>query len=148
MSQPTRVTERDVSLGVADRLRSAGLRATRPRVAVLGHLLRRRGHWTVDEIVADLAAGEVDLPRQTVYNVVDDLSHAGLVMSADVGPGSTRYEAADRWHHHFVCRKCGRVEDVPCVVGMRPCLDPELAGAEIDEAQVIFRGRCRRCHNS
>lgn len=133
------------SSDVAARLRDAGLRATRPRQAVLRHLLGHRGHWTVDEIVANLASAQVTLPRQTVYNVVDDLSRAGLLMTADVGPGSTRYEAADEWHHHFICTRCGRVQDVACAAGVKPCLDVDVDGAEVEEAQIILRGVCARC---
>jgi Fe2+ or Zn2+ uptake regulation protein len=49
------------------------------------------------------------------------------------------------WHHHFVCRVCGQVIDVPCATGTKPCLTPEIAVGEVDEAQVIYRGRCAAC---
>lgn len=126
-------------------IRAAGLRATRPRRLVLGVLAELGGHLTVEEMTSALRERGRPLPRGTVYNVVGDLSTAGVIMVADAGPGSTLYEVAERWHHHFVCRHCGAVVDVPCVVGDRPCLDAALDGAHVDEAQVIFRGRCARC---
>lgn len=70
---------------------------------------------------------------------------AGLVMLADAGPGRALYEAGTEWHHHFVCASCGRIEDVPCLTGAKPCLSPQGLDAEVEEAQIIFRGRCRRC---
>ena len=82
----------------------------------------------------------------SVYNVVADLQAAALVMSADVGPGRALYEVAETWHHHFVCRVCGAITDVPCVRGKKPCLDPPAALAgTVEEAQVIFRGVCAAC---
>ena len=130
----------------AARLRTAGLRATRPRLAVYAALRRAGGHRSVDEIAALLARRGERVPRMSVYNVVADLTAAGLLMCADTGPGRALYEAADEWHHHFVCRVCGRVSDVPCVRGEKPCLEPPASlAATVEEAQVIFRGVCRAC---
>jgi Fur family ferric uptake transcriptional regulator len=126
-------------------LRSAGLRVTRPRLAVYRYLRQAGGHRSVDDMVEGLEARGERLPRMSVYNVVSDLEAAGLLMRADAGPGRALYEAADKWHHHFVCRRCGEVFDVPCAVGNKPCLEPINAPGEVDEAQVIFRGLCRVC---
>jgi Fur family ferric uptake transcriptional regulator len=129
----------------ADRLRAVGLRATRPRVAILEALGEDHGHRSAEELVAALASRQVRLARASVYNGLDDLVAAGLVMLADVGPGRALYELADEWHHHFVGRRCRRVTDVACAAGSRPCLKASVPGAEIDEAQVIFRGLCADC---
>ena len=128
------------------RLRAAGLRATKPRVLIYEVLRRMRGHRSADEIAALLARRGDSPPRASVYNVLADLTAAGLLMCADLGPGRALYEVAERWHHHFVCRVCGKVLDVPCVRGEKPCLDPpaSLPGT-VEEAQVLFRGVCDRC---
>jgi Fur family ferric uptake transcriptional regulator len=131
---------------VAARLRAAGLRATRPRIAVYEALRRAGGHRSVDEIASLLSRRAPAVSRMSVYNVVADLTAAGLLMCADTGPGRALYEVADRWHHHFVCRVCGAVADVPCVRGEKPCLEPPASlAASVEEAQVIFRGVCRAC---
>lgn len=130
---------------LVERLRRAGLRATRPRLIILEVLERGSGHRSIDELLDLLRARGVRLPRATVYNVIRSLVAHGLVMVADTGPGRMLVEPAQSWHHHFVCRECGAVLDVACVVGAKPCLQPDLPGAEVDEAQVIWRGRCPRC---
>lgn len=130
--------------GSEQRLRSAGLRATRPRSLVLDLLEELGGHHSADDIADRLMARGTPLPRASVYNVLDALCASGLVMVADAGSGRTLFEASDTWHHHFVCRACGSIWDVPCVGGAKPCLHADV-DAEVDEAQVIFRGRCRRC---
>jgi Fur family ferric uptake transcriptional regulator len=136
----------DTSTEVRDRLRGAGLRATAPRVAVYEALRDAGGHHGVDEIVTLVERRGECLSRMTVYNVVDDLREVSLVMCADAGPGRALYEVSDVWHHHFVCRSCGEVTDVPCLKGRKPCLMPSVPiGASVDEAQVIFRGLCQNC---
>ena len=129
-----------------ERLRRLGLRVTRPRLLVYTALRELGGHHSVDDVVARLGERGARLPRMTVYNVVGDLVAAGAIMQADTGPGRALYEAGDVWHHHFVCRRCGSIRDVPCVVGSKPCLLPGgHAGGTVDEAQIIFRGVCDSC---
>lgn len=126
-------------------IRDAGLRATGPRILIYDLLSRAGGHRTADEVAGLVASSGRDLPRASIYNVLDDLSRVDLIMRADRGPGTAIYEVAVTWHHHFVCRECGAVVDVPCVVGSKPCLDADVPGAVIDEAQIIFRGTCASC---
>jgi Fe2+ or Zn2+ uptake regulation protein len=135
-----------VSDAVLERaLRGAGLRSTQPRVLVLRFLREHGGHHSADEITKALAAIDPSLMRGTVYNVLNKLLNHGLVSLADVGPGRALYESGTPWHHHFVCRACDAVLDVPCVAGSNPCLDVALPGARLDEAQIIFRGLCPAC---
>jgi Fe2+ or Zn2+ uptake regulation protein len=131
--------------GLSQRLRERGLRATGPRVAVLAVLEDLGEHRSADEVRTRLAATGTPLPRSSVYGVLDSLVGAGLVMTADAGPGVVLYELADRWHHHFVCRSCRRVFDVECVTGVKPCLTTGGDVGVVEEAQVIFRGRCTSC---
>lgn len=127
------------------RLRSAGLRVTRPRLAVYRTLRRMGGHRSADDIAAELRRRQEALPRTSVFNAVAALHRAGLLLRADAGPGRTLYETKTAWHHHFVCRRCGRVFDVPCARGRKPCLEMPAKVGRADEAQVIFRGRCAAC---
>jgi Fe2+ or Zn2+ uptake regulation protein len=127
------------------RLQQAGLRATRPRLAVTEALRAMGGHHTADEVHAHLVRHGIALPRTSVYNSLVTLADLGVVLRADVGPGAAVYEVADAWHHHFVCRRCGRVSDVSCLVGAKPCLTAGDDVGRIDEAQVVFRGTCRHC---
>lgn len=131
---------------LAEELRRAGLRATGPRIGVLAFLREHAGrHLSAEEVTAGLAASGRALLRGSVYNVLGSLVRAGLVIVADAGPGRALYEAAGAWHHHFVCRSCGEVLDVPCASVGKPCIEAGLEGALVDEAQVIFRGLCPRC---
>lgn len=130
------------------RLREAGLRVTRPRRLVLDLLHATPGHHSADNIVALLAGRSTPLPRASVYNVVSALVDCGLVTMVSVGPGSARYEYGAPWHHHFVCKRCGAIQDVRCVLGKKPCLDPDDIAGDVEEAHVTFRGTCDSCRTA
>ena len=133
------------AIDTSQAIRNAGLRATKPRVIIYDVLQEAGGHRTADDVAGLVADSGQRLSRASVYNVLDDLSRVDVVMRADRGPGTAIYEVADTWHHHFVCRECGEVSDVPCAIGSKPCLDADIPGAVIDEAQIIFRGTCASC---
>ena len=88
------------------------------------------------------------MARMSVYNVLHNLTRVGVVAAVELGPDRTIYELDHGWHHHFVCRRCGRILDVDCIVGAKPCLQADLEGAEVDEAAVTFRGLCPDCARS
>ena len=119
--------------------------ALRPGASVAEALRSMDGHRTADEVHAYLGQHGAALPRTSVYNALTTLADLGVVLRADVGPGAAVYEFAQAWHHHFVCRRCGQVSDVSCVVGTKPCLTAGDEVGDVDEAQVIFRGVCRTC---
>lgn len=134
-----------IETGSSARLRRAGLRVTRPRQLILELLNKTPGHHSADDIVGLLLVGRTPLPRASVYNVVSALVDAGLITMVSVGPGSVRYESGATWHHHFVCKICGTIQDVRCVIGRKPCLEPADIPGTVEEAQVTFRGTCRTC---
>ncbi len=130
---------------LSERIREAGLRATRPRLAVYSALESLGGHRSADEVYDHIVLEDEPLSRASVYNALAALTSAGLVLNADAGPGRALYETATAWHHHAVCRLCGEVSDVDCSVGSKPCLSPGGEWGQIDEAQIIFRGVCTAC---
>ncbi len=131
------------------RIREAGLRATRPRMLIYELLQELRGHHPAETFIAKLRERGIHLSRASVYNVLADFTRAGLICLTDIGPGRAIYEVQEEKHHHFVCRMCGHVEDVPNTDGMIPCLEPELPceGYEVEMAQVVFRGLCPECNH-
>lgn len=87
---------------------------------------------------------------QATYDVLGALTDAQLVRRIEPAGSPTRYEArtGDN-HHHLVCRGCGAVVDVECVVGQAPCLTPaDDSGFAVDEAEVTFWGLCPDCQRT
>jgi Fe2+ or Zn2+ uptake regulation protein len=127
-------------------LRGAGLRVTSPRVAVLS-AVHDHPHAGTDAIIGAARARLGAVSHQAVYDVLRALTDAGLVRRIQPPGSVARYEArvGDN-HHHVVCRSCGTVADVDCAVGDTPCLTAsDDAGFEIDEAEVVYWGRCPAC---
>lgn len=130
-----------------DLLRTAGLRSTAPRRAVL-QVVVERPHVSATEIAELVETETRPLSRQSLYNVLDDLTGAGLLRSIQPAGSSPRYETrvGDN-HHHIVCRSCGTVQDVDCTTGSAPCLLPagNVGFPVIEEADVTWWGLCSTC---
>jgi Fur family ferric uptake transcriptional regulator len=127
-------------------LRHAGLRVTRPRTAVLS-AVHDHPHADTDSIIGVVRRDYGDVSHQAVYDVLRALTATGLVRRIQPTGSLARYEArvGDN-HHHVVCRSCGDIVDVDCAVGEAPCLTAsDVAGYAIDEAEVIYWGRCPEC---
>jgi Fur family transcriptional regulator, stress-responsive regulator len=127
-------------------LRSASLRVTRPRVAVLA-AVHDHPHADTESLIGFVRRGGAQISHQAVYDVLRALTDTGLVRRIQPTGSVARYEArvGDN-HHHLVCRSCGVIVDADCAVGAAPCLTPsDDAGYEIDEAEVIYWGRCPEC---
>jgi Fur family ferric uptake transcriptional regulator len=130
----------------APALRSAGLRVTRQRTAVL-RALRGAPHADADTIALQVRAELGTVSVQAVYDILHALCRAGLIRAIEPAGGPARYEleAGDN-HHHVVCRNCGSAADVACALGAAPCLTPsESHGFLVDEAEVTFWGLCPDC---
>jgi Fur family ferric uptake transcriptional regulator len=127
-------------------LRGASLRITRPRVAVLG-AVHEHPHADTSAILGVARERLGGVSQQTVYDVLEALTGAGLVRRIHPPGSVARYESrvGDN-HHHLVCRSCGAISDVDCAVGDTPCLiASEDHGFAIDEAEVIYWGLCPDC---
>lgn len=129
-----------------DLLRNHGIQVTAQRLAVL-RAVAREPHTTADG-VAEVVKKEIGtISRQSVYDALGVLVAEGLIRRIQPAGSPARFEArvGDN-HHHVICRICGRTADVDCAVGTAPCLTAaDDNGYEIDEAEVIYWGRCPKC---
>jgi Fur family ferric uptake transcriptional regulator len=127
-------------------LRERGLRVTAQRLAVL-RAVSAAPHVTVDT-VAQTVRGEIGaVSVQAVYDALAILTDKGLLRRIQPAGSPARFEdrVGDN-HHHLICRVCDRMVDVDCAVGDAPCLTAaEDSGFEIDEAEVVYWGRCPDC---
>jgi Fur family ferric uptake transcriptional regulator len=127
-------------------LRSAGLRVTRPRVAVLA-AVHAHPHADTDSLIGAVRVGLPEVSHQAVYDSLHALTAARLVRRIQPSGSVARYESrvGDN-HHHVVCRSCGDISDVDCAVGDAPCLTASNdQGFIIDEAEVTYWGLCPAC---
>jgi Fur family transcriptional regulator, stress-responsive regulator len=130
----------------ADLLREHGIQVTAQRLAVM-RAVTSQPHISADGI-ADVVRQEIGtISRQSVYDTLAVLVSEGLIRRIQPAGSPARFETrvGDN-HHHVICRICGRMSDVDCSIGAAPCLTAaDDLGFEIDEAEVIYWGRCRNC---
>jgi Fur family transcriptional regulator, stress-responsive regulator len=130
----------------ADLLRRYGVQVTAQRLAVL-RAVSERPHSTATAIEPVVRAEIGAISTQAVYDALGTLTDRGIIRRIQPAGSPARYEdrVGDN-HHHLICRSCGEMVDVDCAVGETPCLTAaDASGYEIDEAEVIYWGRCPEC---
>ena len=127
-------------------LRQRGIQVTAQRLAVL-RAVAAQPHIAADA-VAEIVRSEIGaISLQSVYDALSLLVAEALIRRIQPAGSPARFESrvGDN-HHHLICRKCGRMVDVDCAVGAAPCLTAiDDKGYEIDEAEVVYWGRCAEC---
>ena len=127
------------------RLKEKGLRVTQQRVAVLEYLLATPRHPTAEEIETGVNRLVPTASRASVYNVLHSLKESGLIDEIVLDDAIARYDANLERHHHFICRACGAVEDVPWET-FKEAPRPRLEGGHtVEDFTVTLRGTCPRC---
>jgi Fe2+ or Zn2+ uptake regulation protein len=125
-------------------LEGAGLRCTPQRYAVMAFLMEHARHPTAAEILEAVNRVDPRSSRATTYNNLRDLVQAGLVREVAVEGRAARFDAKGQPHHHFVCDRCGTVEDMEWYEVPRPA-SGSLGKRILRESELIFRGLCTKC---
>jgi Fur family transcriptional regulator, peroxide stress response regulator len=135
----------DIRSQIEERVRAVGLKLTPQRYAVLDFLVRSREHPTADQISAALNRRFPRASRATVYNTLNALRDAGLVHEVYMDDAVARFDANLDEHHHFVCRVCDKLEDVPVeAVGELPTYKVGR-GYKVENYEIVMRGVCAAC---
>ena len=127
---------------LVERLRSAGLRVTRPRLALL-RLLSDAGHRhiTVENLHEEAIAAAIPVSLATVYNILHQFTAAGLLRKVLIAPGRLYFDTNVDEHHHFLCELTGMLQDIPekdiAVLG----IPAPPVGTAISRVEVIVRLR-------
>jgi Fe2+ or Zn2+ uptake regulation protein len=122
----------------------SGLRGTPQRYAVMAFLMEQNSHPTAAEIFDAVNRLDPRSSRATTYNNLRDLVQAGLVREVAIEGRAARYDAKGMRHHHFICDRCGDVEDMEWYSVPRPG-SSSLGKRVLRECEVIFRGLCTKC---
>jgi Fur family peroxide stress response transcriptional regulator len=125
-------------------LDGSGLRCTAQRYAVMAFLIEHKGHPTAAEIFKAVNRVAPRSSRATTYNNLRDLVKAGLVREVAVEGRAGRFDLEGTRHHHFICDRCGSVEDVDWYDVPKPA-SGSLGKRIVRECQLIVRGLCTKC---
>jgi Fe2+ or Zn2+ uptake regulation protein len=125
-------------------LDATGLRCTPQRYAVMAFLMEQKQHPTAVEIFEAVNRADPRSSKATIYNNLRDLVQAGLVREVAVEGRAARFDAKGMPHHHFICDRCGNVEDIEWYDVPRP--SPTALGKRLlRECELILRGLCKQC---
>jgi len=135
----------------ADQIRQSledrGLRCTPQRYAVMAFLMEHNSHPTAVEIFEAVNRVDPRSSRATTYNNLRDLVQAGLVREVAAEGRAARFDAKGLRHNHFICDRCGTVEDIEWSEIPTPA-PASLGNRILRESELIFRGLCAACaHN-
>ena len=125
-------------------LDGSGWRCTPQRYAVMAFLMECKRHPTAAEIFESVNRMDPRCSRATTYNNLRDLVQAGLVREVAVEGRAARFDAKGMRHHHFICDRCGNVEDIGWYNVPRPA-SGSLGKRVLRECELIFRGLCTKC---
>jgi len=125
-------------------LEGSGLRCTPQRYAVMAFLVENASHPTAAEIFEAVNHADPRCSRATTYNNLRDLVQAGLVREVAVEGRAARFDATGVQHHHFICDRCGKVEDMEWYDVPLPASD-SLGKRILLQCEVNFRGLCAQC---
>lgn len=127
---------------VLARLRAAGLRPTRQRVALARLLLEGSDrHITAEQLHGEAVAAAIPVSLATVYNTLHQFTEAGLMREVVVEPGRSYFDTNTADHHHFFCEATSRLQDIPGECLSVSGLPHPPVGTEIRRIDVVIRVR-------
>ncbi|MFC1687702.1 Fur family transcriptional regulator [Patescibacteria group bacterium] len=124
-------------MNYSEKLISSTFRATLPRLRVLEYLQRNRKPKTIKEIYTHIRSEQIDLA--SIYRAIKVFQRLGFVFS-DTILGKTAYYLSEKIHHHITCRRCHKVECLPCTVET-----PKPKSFKTIEHQLTLTGLCAKC---
>ena len=127
-------------------LKDLNLKVTHQRLAILKYLDENNTHPTAEEIYSKLKQKNPSLSKTTVYNSLEVLKKYGIIQSLTICGSEHRYDFKEGMHHHFLCKKCGKIIDIH--ISCPNIQKVKRYGHEIEEIHGYFKGVCKNCLNN
>lgn len=129
-------------------LQNANLKVTNARKVALHYFEKTQRPIDADEILAHLREHDLETDRATVYRIIDIFFKKGIINRFEFQEGKFRYELKGDDHHHLICEKCGKIEDISdCNISS---LEKEIQlkkGFKVSCHSLEFYGVCTICQN-
>jgi len=139
----TTVPDSQLDAQLSAALRARGHRVTAPRMLVHRHVRRSTGHLTAERVQDELSPS---LSPATIYATLDLLDELGFVRRLSTPRGTTVFDPRTEAHHHVICRRCGRIEDLEAAVDAGPAeVAAAAAGFTVDHGELQLSGLCAAC---
>jgi Fe2+ or Zn2+ uptake regulation protein len=129
-----------------DALRARGRRVTPQRLMIARTVRAKDQHVSAEQVLDALGERLPNVSLPTVYSTLELLEELGLVRRVGSVAGRVLYDSRLDEHHHAVCSKCGRIEDIDAPLDTAAAIaaagEAGFAGAR---AGLVVTGVCRSC---
>jgi Fur family peroxide stress response transcriptional regulator len=130
-------------------LKEKGIKPTYQRMKILEYMGNKlNNHPTVEMVYEELLKDIPTLSLTTVYNTLNNFLEKGLVLGVNITGTEARYDFDTKYHHHFLCKKCGQIIDIDIKSAYAEKEKRTVSGHRIDEVHVYFKGLCKDCSQS
>ncbi len=129
-------------------LKQKGLRLTRPRRLILDYIHDKGDYLTAEEIIAFVHGKYPRVNKSTVYRTLELLEESNCVFKSESISGTIYHHAEEGYHHHLVCRHCGKTID--CEEHIFASVEKTLRQKYkfyIDFRHLVMSGLCNECKN-
>lgn len=133
---------------IKSQLEKQGIKPTYQRLRILEFLISAGNHPNADTIYENIAKVIPTMSRTTVYNTLSLFVESALVHGITITGADVRYGIGEANHHHFLCKKCGKIIDIEVHCPFADGVTQEINGHQIQEIHGYFKGICKECVQS
>ncbi|MDR0845728.1 MAG: transcriptional repressor [Tannerella sp.] len=128
-------------------LKEQGLRKTTERYTILEHICHIRGHFDVETLLQRLESDNFHVSRASVYNTIELLVNAHLVVRHQFYSQSVQYEQKHLavTHYHVICNYCGAVKEVKNDLRMKDMMNYRIPKFTQEYHSLYIYGICSKC---
>ena len=130
-----------------EKFKKIGMKLTPQRLAILEYLDGNKKHPSAEEIFREVSRRFPTMSFATVYNTLEALRRRGSILELTIDPGKKRFDPNTEPHHHLICTKCRRIEDVHRSYDLS-VPNASRSGFEITGNHIEFYGLCPACRNT
>lgn len=132
-------------MNAVERLSDYGIKPSVQRIAIMEYLMTHRTHPTADEVYMALCYSIPTLSKTTVYNTLKLFVDQQAALMLTIDDKLVRFDGDTSLHSHFLCRRCGRVHDLPYSGKKREARELQIEGHAVEEIHHYYKGICREC---
>ena len=133
------------SIAAYDNLIKHEVKPSVQRMAIMDYMMTHFTHPSVDDIYNALSPKFPTLSRTTVYNTLKLFVEHGAVQMLTIDEHNACFDGNTELHAHFLCKKCGKIYDVPLQAEMARLIGDMIEGNEVTELHQYFKGVCKDC---
>ena len=132
-------------MNVVERLTEYGIKPSVQRIVIMEYLMTHRTHPTADEVYTALCDSIPTLSKTTVYNTLKLFAQQKAALMLTINDNLVRFDGDTSLHSHFLCRRCGRVHDLPYSGKKREARELQIEGHAVEEIHHYYKGICKEC---